>query len=157
PAIAATASKMLVLWDFSDTMATANGVACRAFDTSGNAPGNQVSLSTELADVVTVTPLTDQNFAVTWNLQASPYVVHSVIAKPDCTALALPGVVSTNVGTSTGAHRAHVAANGSTVLYAWIVEVTGFFGGDVHIRTGTLTGLFNIPDTMLASHTADQE
>lgn len=158
PTIATAGGKTLVFWDYADTVGTATGVACRAFDSSGNAIPGQLSLIAEAADVVAATPLSSGNFALSWNLSTSPYVIHTMIAKPDCTTTAAsPAVVSTDTGSSSGAHRAHLAANGSTILYAWTVDVTGFFGGDVHIRAAGLTGQFAIPDTVLAMHATDSE
>jgi len=147
PALAAAGSNVLAFWDYYDTTGATHGVACRALDPSGNLTAGQLSVATDEADVVTATQLSNGNVAVTWQVYTPSSSVHSVIVKPDCTALGNVASVSTTVGTTTGPHRSHVAANGPTVLYAWLQD------GDVHVRTGnntTITG----NDTTLIPHSA---
>jgi hypothetical protein len=56
--------------------------------------------------------------------------------------------VSSTEGTTTGPATAHVAANGSTVMYAWITD------GNVYVRAGSNTGPTGTTDTKLISATA---
>lgn len=132
PAVAASGTTTLVLWDFFDT---GQGVACRALSEQGAAPGNQLTISNDSADVVTVAPLSGGNFAVTWQSLMTQYVVRSMVVRPDCTVFSAPVTASTTLG-ATGARRSHVAGNGSAVLYAWIVD------GNVRFRMGTTNGGF---------------
>ncbi len=157
-AVAAAGGKTLVFWDYADTVGTGTGVACRAIDSAGNALPGQLSLAAESADVVTATALSNLNFAVTWQVFGTSYTVHTIIVRPDCTPITAVQTLSTDLGTSSGALRSHVAANSGSVLYAWIVEVTNDFGGDVHIRTSDNSGTFGTAmDIPLLMHTTDLE
>ena len=133
PAIATSGLTTLVVWDYFDTVGTGQGVACRALDDKGAGLPAQLSLSSDAADVVTIAPLSNGNFAVTWQTFMTTQVIRAMVVKPDCTALGPAGTVSTDSGTF-GARRSHVAANGPSVLYAWVVD------GSVHMRYGTNNG-----------------
>ncbi len=152
PAVTASGLTTLVVWDFFDTVGTAQGVACRAINEAGAGTPTQLTLSTDAADVVTATPLSNGNFAVTWQTFISPsQVIRSIIAKPDCTTLtASPTTVSTVSG-SFGARRSHVASNGTAILYTWIVD------GDVRVRQGANNGTLVGTESVLIPKTASQE
>ena len=136
PALAASDTTTVALWDLPD------GVACRPVDNAGN-PASWVRIGTDPADVVAVTALADGNFLATWQaFLTSATAVRAAIVRPDCTTLVDPYTVSTTTG-ATGAHRAQAAVNGTTVLYAWIVD------GSVHVRTGLADGSLPGADTTL--------
>jgi hypothetical protein len=153
PAVASTPTTTLIVWDFFDTVGTGQGVACRALNETGGGTPGQLTLSTDSADVVTASPLSNGNFVVTWqSFITSMQVIRSVIVKPDCTTLAAPITVSTTSGMF-GARRSHAASNGASVLYAWVVD------GSVHMRYGTnagpLTGTESTPIAATAALEVD--
>lgn len=150
PALAASGTSTIAFWDYSDTVGTGVGVACRALDSSGNLTSGQLSVSTDAADTVAAAHLSNENIAVTWQVYSPADAIRSVIVRPDCTALGNVVTVSTTAGTTSGPHRAHAASNGPTVLYSWIQD------GDVHIRIGSNTQLTGA-DTTLITHTATLE
>jgi hypothetical protein len=145
PAVAASGNSTLAFWDYADTVGTAQGVACRSIDPTGNLISGQLSVSTDTADTVGATALSNGNVAVTWQIYSPNLAIRSVIVKPDCTTLGPVNTVSTTVGTLTGPHRATAAANGSAVLYAWLQD------GDVHVRLGNNANLTG-NDTTLITH-----
>ncbi|HEY0251363.1 MAG TPA: hypothetical protein VGC41_07530 [Kofleriaceae bacterium] len=122
PALASNGTATLAVWDFSDTVGAGTGVACRGIDATGALTPGQLSLTTEAADTVTVAAIPNGNFAVSWQVYAPAHAIHTIIAKPDCTVSGAIAVVS-NLATATdGPYRSSVAANGSTMLYAWISD-----------------------------------
>ncbi|HUJ60312.1 MAG TPA: hypothetical protein VLX92_17515 [Kofleriaceae bacterium] len=156
PAVTAAGSNTLVMWDAddpTDTNGTLASVACRALDAQGNASASQNALSTDDASSVTVTPLPNGNFAVSWEIFTPQDEIHTIIAKPDCTPVnTSPVKVSTTVGTTLGPGGSHVAANGTGVLYAWVTD------GDAYVRAGNDTaGLTGTTDIKLLAHSADYE
>ena len=137
PAVAAANASTLAVWD-STSDAGSNGIACRGIDASGAlTTQNQVTLSPDLADTVTIAPLSTGDFAVAWQITTPTIAIRTIIAQADCTALGSAATASTTVGTMDGPHRASVASNGSSVLYTWITD------GAVHARAATPTGGFN--------------
>lgn len=145
PAAASNGQDTIVLWDYY-TDAMTHGIACRALDSTGNAPAAQATITTDNADVVSVTPLSNGNFAASWQIYG-PNTIRTIIVKPDCTTVtAQPFTTSVAQGTTEGPFHSTVAANGSNVMYAWIVD------GDVHIRPGTNSGPTG-NDTTLLTHT----
>jgi hypothetical protein len=148
PAVATAGSTTFVLWDFTDTVGGARGVACRAFAADGTLLAGQQSISSDAADVVAATGLSNGNAAVTW--QVFP-AVRMAIVKPDCTlvgAVQTVSVSTASTGTS-GAMRSHIAANGSTILVSWLTD------GDLWVRTGTLAGALGA-EIKLVDKTATQ-
>jgi len=151
-AIAGSGPNILAFWDSYDTTGTGHGVACRALDPSGNLTAGQLSVSTDAADTVAATQLSNNNIAVTWQVSSPSYAIHSVIVKPDCTALSNVVGISATVGADgLSPHRAHVAGTGNFVLYAWIQD------GDVHVRTSTLSGSVFGNDITLIPKTATMD
>lgn len=154
PAVATAGATTLVLWDYSDTVGSGQGIACRALNAQGAGTPGQLTLSTDaLADVVTVAPLSNGNFISTWQAPINAMeVVRAAVVRPDCTVLSAPVTISGSSGTF-GARRSHAANNGPTIMYAWILD------GDVHVRTGPLggglTGL--TAETIPIVHTASQD
>jgi hypothetical protein len=154
PAVAAglgaSALTTLVIWDQFDGGGLGN-VACRSFNDKGAAIPGQLPLVADSADVVTVSPLSNGNFVVTYQMFMTTNIVKAVIVKPDCTIVGNAYQLSTTSG-SFGARRSHAAANGATIMYTWIVD------GDVKMRTGSLAGLTGLTGEMaLIAKTASQE
>lgn len=152
PAVASSGNTTLVVWDFFDTQGSNQGVACRAIDAQGSGLPSQLTLASDAADVVTIAALPNGNFAVTWQTFMTTQVVRGLIVKPDCTPLAglQPFAISTVSGTF-GARRSHVAANGQTVMYTWIVD------GEVRVRTGPLGAQPTAAESVLIPKTASAE
>ena len=152
PAVAASGITTLVFWDYINTTGSTPGVGCRALNEQGAGTPNQLTISTDSADVVSAAPLSNGNFVVTWQTFMTTQIVRGVIVTPACATLAsqMPFTISTVSGTF-GARRSHAAANGATILYTWIVD------GQVHIRTGPLTGTPLGTEVVLVPKTASQE
>ncbi|MEO8552241.1 MAG: hypothetical protein ABI678_19830 [Kofleriaceae bacterium] len=144
PAIAsqsAIGTASIAAWDFSDTVGTGVGVACRGIDATGALAAGQRTISTDPADTVSVAPLPTGNFAVTWQIYTPASQIHTIITKPDCTTLGTTPIAVSQIAATTGPFRSTVAANGTTVLWAWIADDT------VHVRAGTATGTFTLPES----------
>lgn len=143
PAVAsqsAGGTASIAVWDFTDTVGTGVGVACRGIDATGALTAGQRTLSTDPADTATVSPLSTGNFAVSWQVYG-PNSIHTIITKPDCTTVtATPIVVSQTAGT-TGPYRSTIASNDASVMWAWITDDT------VHVRTGSPTAAFTGSET----------
>jgi hypothetical protein len=146
-AIATAGTNTAVFWDFTDPSGGAQGVACRTFDMAGTALPNQFTIATDLGtDVVTSAPLSNGNFAVTWNF-GTPAVVRTIIAQPGCTTVSVnPITVSTS---ALAAHRSHVASSNGNVMYAWIVD-----DNTVHLRPGNNSGPTATPEVTFLNSTA---
>ncbi|HEX5063827.1 MAG TPA: hypothetical protein VFV99_30820, partial [Kofleriaceae bacterium] len=152
PAVASSGLTTLIVWDYFDTVGTAQGVACRALNEQGAGTASQLSISTDAADVVTAAPLSNGNFAVTWqSFITSMQVVRSIIVKPDCTTLTPSPLTVSTVSGSFGARRSHVASNGAAILYAWVVD------GDVRVRQGANNGTLVGTEAVLVPKTATDE
>ena len=152
PAVASSGLTTLVVWDFFDTVGTGQGVACRSFNDTGVGTPGQTTISTDAADVVTASPLSNGNFVVTWqSFITSMQVIRSIIVKPDCTTLTAAPITVSTVSGSFGARRSHAAANGAAILYTWVVD------GDVRIRQGANNGTLLGTESVLVPKTASQE
>jgi hypothetical protein len=156
-AAASSGLNTLVFWDYTDTTGSpaARGIACRALNETGAAMATQATIvgPSENSDVVSATGLSNGNFAVVWQVFASPfYVARTAIVKSDCTLLGTVGPASTD--TAVSAQRPNVTSNANTLLYSWIVP--GATGG-VRIRTAQLTGAFNGSETTLVANNTAQE
>ncbi|HET9992322.1 MAG TPA: hypothetical protein VFQ65_27510, partial [Kofleriaceae bacterium] len=64
PAIAASGTSAIAVWDFTDTVGMGTGVACRGIDSTGALTAGQRALATDAADTAVVSPLPNGNFAV---------------------------------------------------------------------------------------------
>lgn len=150
PAIASNGTNTVAVWDFTDTVGGGTGVACRGIDATGALTPGQLTLTTEAADTVSVAPLPSSNFAVTWQVYGTTPGVHTIFAKPDCTLLGAVAVVS-NTASTNGPYRSSVAANGSSMLYAWIASDT------VKVRPRAANGAaFTIPESTLVASPSGQ-
>jgi hypothetical protein len=156
PAIAVAGQTSLVVWDFADTADTSTGIACRALDGNGNAAANQLTISSDNAQVVSATPLSTGNFALTWSVLTStnPEQIRSAIVQPNCSLLA-GSLQTTSLPSTTNASRSHVAANQTAVLFGWIQDA--FSAGDIHLRVANTAGTFPGNDVTFVTHTATDE
>jgi hypothetical protein len=143
PAVAAANASTLAVWDFTDGSGN-EGIGCHGLDASGAlTTQDQVTLSTDLADVATISPLSSGDFAIAWQTTMPTVAVRTIIAQADCTAVGSAQTASTTIGSNDGPHRASIADNESSVLYTWITD------GAVHTRASTPTGTFSGADTVL--------
>lgn len=113
PAVAGAAATNLFVWNYDEpSPGTTAGVSCRALDAQGRAMPNELAISADTAtDNVTIAPLSNNNFVVSW-VGNSPRTVRGMIVKPDCTPLAGTVTPSTTVGPFAPA----VTASGNTIL-----------------------------------------
>lgn len=148
PAVASAGSSTVVVWDFNEpSPGTVDGIACRAIDATGNAVGPQVAVSIEaLADVVSVAPLANATFVVSWNGFDANDTIKGAIVNSQCQPSGLVQV-SQNAGVG-GADRGAVTANGERILYAWILD------GDVRGRLANSNNTFVTADIPLVGKTA---
>jgi hypothetical protein len=138
PAIATAGNTTVVVWDFDEPASTAVGVACRSFDQMGRAIPDQLTVATDPStDVVSIVPLANNGFAVSWNAFITTSVIRSAIVRPDCTLVTAP----TTVSTTANARRVSAAATGmpSTLMYAFVVA------GGVRIRLANASNAFIAP------------
>lgn len=138
PAIATAGSTTVAVWDFDEPAGTVVGVACRSFDQMGRGIPDQLRVATDPStDVVSIVPLANNGFAVTWNAFITTRVIRAAIVRPDCTLVSAPATVSTTAN----ARRVSAAATGtpSTLMYAWVVD------GGVRIRLANASNGFIAP------------
>lgn len=163
PAAIATGPTTLVLWNFTDTVGTNVGVACRALDANGATSANQLAIVTDVSpnslDVVSATTLSNANVAVTWSafVGANPKQIRTAVIRPDCTTVAGPINVSLNAGAAQS-RRPHLASNADKLLYVWTQDAGS--GGDVHLRAATnaiASGMFTTGDTPFLTHSATDQ
>ena len=131
------------MWDFTDGSGN-EGIGCHGLDTSGAlTTQNQVTLSTNLADVATIAPLSSGDFAIAWQIHdADRRGPHDHRAGRLHDARLRANRVD-EIGSNDGPHRASIADNESSVLYTWLTD------GAVHSRASTPTGTFSGADTVL--------
>lgn len=159
PATASTNDTTLVVWDYTQSGGTNRGIHCRAISAAGAGATAEIEVAgpTENSDVVSVTGLSNGNFAIAWGLFQSTYTVRTAIVTNQC---ALVGTVVTASDTGFSAQRPSLAANNNVILYAWknppVTTPTPNAGG-VRIRTAQLSGAFNGPETLLVANTASLE
>lgn len=150
PAIATAGPATLQVWDFAEpSPSTRDGIACRSIDAQGNAIPTQLEISQDpFSDVVSISPLSNQNFAVAWRTIGTTTNVRGAIVRADCTKLTEPVNVSTIATPTRPVVTGHPTL--TTVLYAWLVS------GGVHVRLASLTNAFSIPDTQFLPATATE-
>jgi hypothetical protein len=151
PALAASATTTLAVWDFYDGGgATTSGVACRALDAAGNATPIQLAVAADAADVVAIAALGTGNFVASWSTSTGGVQgIHAVRIKPDCTPLG--AVVAISAMSDGFIHRAAVASSGDNVLFTWIDD------GDLHARVMSNAGILMAADAVLVAKTATDE
>jgi hypothetical protein len=147
PAVAAGASSTLAVWNYQDPVVTTTySIECRPLDANGAAPVSQVLIATdEGPDLAGMTALANGNFAIVWDGRQTNNIIRSAVLRPDCTTV--PGTlaaVSPNVA-SVFPRRGHVAANATTILYAWLLD------GGVRGRVANLNNAFAGLDTQLVT------
>lgn len=142
PAVANSTTTTLVAWDYAEPAPlTGEGIACRALDAGGNPTAAQLSIATDPgSDVVSIAPLSNDNFAVAWSAFLSPNVViRSMVVRPDCTPIGAPTTVSTVLPTGS-ARKVSVASNMNRTMYAWIVD------GAVRVRIADNGNVYQTDD-----------
>ncbi|MBA3817861.1 MAG: hypothetical protein H0X17_03145 [Deltaproteobacteria bacterium] len=153
PAVAATGTTMLAVWNASVTVSgtTTYTIECRALNASGGASSGQLVIATdEFPNLVSATPLTNGNFAVVWDGRVTTNVIRSAVVKPDCTLLG--GVLQTSTVAGVGTPRnSATTASGDRILYAWILD------GTLRIRIANNANTFQTPDSQLAMNTATEQ
>jgi hypothetical protein len=153
PTAAAGSDKTLVLWDSHDESQTptVDGIGCRPLDAQGNSPDIESDFALESStEVVSAAALESGNFAVVWDSDAGSggaEVVRSQLVGPDCSPIGSPVTLSQGSADDLPS-RAHVAANGASVLYAWIVN------DDLHVRAASTGNVLSTADITLVPHTA---
>jgi hypothetical protein len=157
-AVASTGLNTVVFWDYTDTSGApaGRGIACRALNENGAGMATQATVvgPTENSDVVSAVGMSNNNFAVVWQLFSSPYyVARTAIVTKDC-ALVAGTLRDASTVTTESAQRPNVTVNANTLLYSWIVP--GATGG-VRVRTAQLSGTFNGTETTLVANNAAQE
>ncbi|MFN0250803.1 MAG: hypothetical protein ACKV2T_28270 [Kofleriaceae bacterium] len=151
PATATAGPATLLVWDFAElSPSLRDGVACRSLDTQGNATPVQLEIAADpSSDVVSIAPLSNQNFVVAWRTIGPTTNIRGAIVRADCTPVAAPVNVSTLPTPTRPAVTAQLT--GTNVLYAWIVS------GGVHVRIANLTNSFGVmPDTEFLPATATE-
>lgn len=159
PAVAASASTTVAVWNFTSVGGTTTtGIACRSLDTAGRATADQLLVAPDDALVVAVAALSTGNFVASWNAlvtdpmtQTESAFVRMSIVKPDCTALMpMPVTVSANAA-GTFADTSSVASSGDQTLFVWTLD------GGLHIRMASAAGALTTVDTPLTTKTATDE
>jgi hypothetical protein len=154
PSVASAGTATVAIWNFDDPApATTKGIACRTLDANGAVNPTQVQVSSdELPDLVSVTPMSNGNFAVAWDgTITSVRKIRSAIVRPDCTTQSGTGLdVSTLTGTTSPRHSS-VTTSGDKIMYAWTLD------GAVHVRIATNANVFVTNDTVLIPKTATEE
>ena len=141
PAIATSGTTTAEVWDFEDSsvMPATAGIACRSIDATGQGIPAQIAVASDASpDVVSIAPLSNGNFALSWN-SLSTAVIRSAIVKPDCSLLPLS---LTTVSTTASANRAVVASTTQApgaIMYAFIVA------GGVRVRLANNTNTYATP------------
>ena len=150
PAVAGAGTANLFVWNYDEpSPGMLTGVACRALDAQGRAMANEVLISADTAtDNVTVAPLSNNNFVVSW-VGSSPRTVRGLVLRPDCTQANGPAVTPS---TTVGPFAPAVAANGNTILYGWEND------GNAYVRLAGLTNaLVGAADVLFLPKTATEE
>jgi hypothetical protein len=151
PAVTANATTTLAVWNARDSVAATYSIECRALDGNGSAAASQKLISTdEFPNVVAATALPNGNFAVAWDGSvANLDLVRAAIVRPDCTPVGAVAAVSPSVAGALP-RRSHVAANATTILYAWTLS------NSVRVRVANLSNVFAGADTELLAKTATE-
>ncbi len=149
PAVAGAAAANLFVWNYDDPAGASAGVACRALDAEGRAMAAEVLISADTAtDNVTVAPLSNNNFVISW-VGNTPRTVRGLVVRPDCTQANGPAV---NPSTTVGPFSPAVAANGNTILYGWENA------GNAYVRLASITNaLVGAADVLFLPKSATEE
>lgn len=148
PAIATAGNNTIEVWDFNDPIASTVGIACRSLDAMGQGNPDQVTVATDASsDVVAAAPLANGNFALAWSAFLTTGVIRTAVVRPDCTLSAGP----TTVSTTASARKVAVATQGTTVMYAFVVD------GSVRVRFANTSNVFTTgTDVLFAARTGTE-
>ena len=130
PAIAGAGMTTVAAWNYDQpSPGTTTGVACRALDGQGRATVDELLISADTStDNVSVAPLSNNNFIVSW-VGNTPRAVRGLVVRPDCTAVGTP----VNVSTTASPFSPAVTSNGTSVMYGWVVD------GNAYVRLASIT------------------
>lgn len=150
PAVASNGTTTVTVWNHDDPAATAYSIECRALDANGAAASNQLQIATdEFPNLVSVTALSNGNYAVIWDGRVTNTIIRTAIVQPNCALVGAVATASQNA-TTLSPRRSHLAANGANILYAWTLD------GGVHVRVGRNDGTFATADTEIVPKTATE-
>jgi hypothetical protein len=154
-AAAAGVDKTLLFWETTDAANAPNGVACRSFDRTGNAPSEKTIASESSTDVVVTTPLPNGNFAVAWSGRPTATTdtlnIRTMVVDGTCTSLGALQPVGTLLP-AVGLRQSAIAASGpSSYLIAWRAD------GTIRARTFGLGGQPATAETTLLTPPAGEE
>jgi hypothetical protein len=160
PTVAANTSTTLFVWNndmYPPPQTPATGqpgysIDCRAFDMNGAPSTNQITVTTDfLANLTSVTPLSNGNFAITWDsrpTEAGALEIRGAIVNPSCMIQGAAKAVSTTANP----RGSHVASSGNNILYAWTAL------NEVYVRSATLQNtLAGATDTRIVAKTATEQ
>ncbi|MBA3395576.1 MAG: hypothetical protein H0T89_23205 [Deltaproteobacteria bacterium] len=154
PAVAANGTTTLVVWNSTDpAMTSVHAIECRSIDANGAASSGQIVVSPDaFPNLVSVTPLSNGNFAIAWDGRATTVnEIRTAVVKPDCGLLNAVTAASTTAGTGSP-RNSSVTASADRILYAWILD------GTVRIRLATNANTYlGGTDALLAGKTATEE
>lgn len=147
PAVAASGTSTVAVWNFDNDATALQGIACRAIDSNGASPGNQVSISPDPStSVVSAAPLSNGNFAVTWTTFMTPNdLIRAAVIKPDCSIVSTPVTVSPAAMSAFGST---VSTNGPSTIYGYRIGTT------YHVRIANPVNTFTTSDGILLTAAA---
>lgn len=154
PAVAANATTTLVVWNSTDpVMTSVRAIECRSLDANGAASSGQIVVSPDaFPNLLSVTPLSNGNFAIAWDGRATTVnEIRTAVVKPDCALLNPVTAASTTAGVGSP-RNSSVTASADRILYAWILD------GTVRIRLATNANTYLAgADALLAGKTPTEE
>ena len=163
PTVAANATTTAFIWNndlYPPPQVTPAGmpgysIDCRAFDMTGAPTTTQVTVTTDfLANLTSVTPMGNGNFAIIWDgraVDAGPALIRSAVVNPSCMLVAGSlQQVSTVTGTLSP-RGSHAANSGANLLFVWVLD------GAARARTANLQGAPLTADTQLVAKTATEQ
>jgi hypothetical protein len=160
PTVAANANTTVFVWNndvYPPPQVTPTGmpgysIDCRAYDMTGAATTNQLTITTDfLANLTSVTPLANGNFAIAWDgrpTETGLAVIRGAVVTPAC---ALQGAVQTP-STTASPTGSHVASSGNSMLYVWRVA------GNAYARPASQNNVLGgTVDTLIVAKTATEQ
>jgi len=150
PAVAASGTSTVALWNFDDDTTSTQGIACRSIDANGASPGSQIAIAADVSSqVVSAAPLSNGNFAVTWTAFLTPVdVIRAAVIKPDCSIVSTPVSVSP---AAMSAFASTVSTNGPSTIYGYKI------GTAYHVRIANPVNTFTTSDGILLTPAAGDD